>query len=182
MWPNWIDLIVVTIIWATSYSGFGRGFLAEFLNLISAVAITALTINLAGPAAGFLRPGLPLSPPLVIVLAFWGLFLMLWFVARAIRRRVADVIKWERFNWSIQGMGLLLGGLRGLWWAGFILLALSASGYSFLGESVNKKSVLAPRLLSSFRVSLEEASNRLPGARLKGNHPVPPLRPVTHGS
>ena len=182
MWPNWIDLIIVTIIWATSYSGFGRGFLAEFLNLISAVAITALTINLAEPAAGFLRAWLPLSPPAVTVLAFWGLFLTLWFAARAIRKRVADVIKWERFNWFIQGMGLLLGGLRGLWWAGFLLLALTASGYSFLNESVNKQSVLAPRLLNAFHVSLEEASHRLPGARFKGEHPVPPLRPVTHGS
>ena len=165
-----------------SYNGFGRGFLAELLNLIGAVAITALTVNYADMVAGVLRPWMPLPPPATAVVGFWGLFLILWYAARAARKRVAKVIKWERFNWFIQGMGLLLGGLRGLWWAGFILLVLSTSGYSFLLESVGKKSVLAPRLLNSFRISLEQTGNRFPGAKLRGAVPVPPLRPVTHGS
>ena len=182
MWPNWIDLIIVTIIWGMSYNGFGRGFLAELLNLIGAVAITALTVNYAELVTGVLRPWIPLPPPVMAVGGFWGLFLILWAAVRAVRKRVANVIKWERFNWFIQGMGLLLGGLRGLWWAGFILLVLSASGYPFLLESVEKKSVLAPRLLNSFRISLEQAGNRLPGATLRGATPVPPLHPITHGS
>ena len=165
-----------------SYNGFGRGFLAELLNLIGAVTITALTVNYAEMVSGVLRSWIPIPPPVAAVVGFWGLFLILWYAARAVRKRVTQVIKWERFNWFIQGVGLLLGGLRGLWWAGFILLVLSTSGYSFLVESVEKKSVLSPRLLNSFRISLEQTGNRLPGARLRGTVPVPPLSPVTHGS
>ena len=182
MWPNWVDLIVVTIIWAISYNGFGLGFLAELLNLIGAVVITGLTVNYAEIVTGLLRPWISLSRPLTAVIGFWGLFLILSYAMRLVRKRIAAVIKWERFNWFIQGMGLLLGGLRGLWWAGFILLVLSTSGYSFLLESVEKNSVLAPRLLNSFRISLEQVGNRLPGATLRGTTLIPPLRPVTHGS
>lgn len=182
MWPNWVDLIIITVVWAACYNGFGRGFLAELLNLVGAIAVTALSINYAGTVAGVLQPWIPFSAPVAAVVVYWGLFLMLWCVMRVVRKRAAEVIKWERFNWFIQGMGLLLGGLRGLWWAGFLLLVLSTSGYTFLLESVEQKSVLAPRLLSSFRVGLEQAGNRLPGAKLRGTTPVPPLRPITHGS
>ena len=182
MWPNWIDLFILTVVWATGYTGFGRGFLAELLNLIGAVAVTVLTANYAGVAGESVRSWLPLPPPVTAVVVYWGLFLMLWYGVRAIRKRVAELIKWERFNWFIQGMGLLLGGIRGLWWAGFVLLVLTSSGYEFLQESVVKKSVLAPRLLTSFRVSFEQIGSRFPGARLRDTIPVPPLRPITHGS
>ena len=182
VWPNWVDLIIITVIWAACYNGFGRGFLAELLNLIGAVAVTALSIIYAGTVTDILRPWIPFPPPITAVVGYWGLFLLLWYAMRVVRKRAAEVIKWERFNWFIQGMGLLLGGLRGLWWAGFILLVLSTSGYTFLVESVEKKSVLAPRLLNSFRISLEQAGNRLPGPKLRGTTPMPPLRPITHGS
>jgi uncharacterized membrane protein required for colicin V production len=182
VWPNWIDLIILTVVWATCYNGFGRGFLAELLNLIGAVAITVLTSNYAGAVSRSVGTWLPLPPAVTAVVVYWGFFLMLWYGARTVRQRVAEVIKWERFNWFIQGMGLVLGGLRGLWWAGFVLLVFSSSGYGFLQESVGKKSVLAPRLLSSFDVSLEQIRHRFPGARLRGATPVPPLRPITHGS
>lgn len=182
MWPNWVDLVIVITFWAACYNGFGRGFLAELFNLISAVSIAVLTINFAGMATGALSPWIPLSPPVTTLAVFWGLFLILWYATRLIRKRVAELIKWERFNWFIQGMGLFLGGLRGLWWAGFLLLVLVSSGYDFPKESVEHKSVLAPRLLASFRGSLEQIGNRFPGARLRTDTPVPPIRPLTHGT
>jgi uncharacterized membrane protein required for colicin V production len=182
VWPNWIDLIVVTTFWIGCYNGFGRGFIAELFNLIAAVAVTIFTVNFSGMVTAALSPWIPLSPPVTALVVFWGLFLTLWYAGRIIRKRIAEVIKWERFNWFIQGAGLVLGGLRGLWWAGLTLLVLSAAGYDFLTESVHKKSVLAPRLLHSFQVSLEQIADRLPGARLRTDTPVPPIRPLTHGS
>ena len=182
MWPNWVDLIIVGLFWIGCYNGFGRGFLSEFFNLISAVAITVLTLNFSGMVTAALSPWIPLPPPITTLVAFWGLFLILWYVGLNIRRRLGGLIKWERFNWFIQGMGLLLGGLRGLWWAGLAVLVMTSSGYDFLKQSVEEKSVLAPRLLTSFRVSLDQIGDRFPGARLRTDTPVPPLRPITHGS
>ena len=182
MWPNWVDLIIVTAFWTACYNGFGRGFIAELCNLITAVAVTILTLNFSGLVTAALSPWVPLSPPVTALAVFWGLFLTLWYAGRIIRKRISEVIKWERFNWFIQGAGLFLGGVRGLWWAGFVLLVLTSTGYDFMKESVEKKSVLAPRLLTAFQVSLEQIGDRFPGARLRTNTPVPAVRPLTHGS
>ena len=182
MWPNWIDLLILYLFWIGCYNGFGRGFFAELFNLISAVAITVLTLNFSGMATAALSPWIPLPAPITSLVAFWGLFLILWYIGLNIRRWLAGLIKWERFNWFIQGMGLLLGGLRGLWWAGLAVLVMTASDYVFLKESVQEKSVLAQRLLTSFRLSLDQIGNRFPGARLRTDTPVPPIRPITHGS
>jgi uncharacterized membrane protein required for colicin V production len=165
-----------------SYSGFGRGFLAEVINLIGTVVATVLTISLAPAVYSIIQPWVGFPAPIVKVLVFWGLFLTLWYVVRIVRKRVADVIKWERFNWFVQGGGLFLGGIRGLWWAGFMLLAFTSSGYPFLLESVEQKSVLSPGLLRAFNISLHEAGSRIPVRRTKGTSPIPPLRPITHGA
>jgi uncharacterized membrane protein required for colicin V production len=165
-----------------SYVGFGRGFLTELLNLIGVVAATVLTINLAPALHSIIQPWLPYPAPIAKLVTFWGLFLTLWYVSRVLRLRIAEIIKWERFNWFVQGGGLLLGGIRGLWWAGFVLVIFTSSGYEFLVKSVEEKSVLSPGLLNAFRMSFNEASHRLPGALPRGASPVPPFKPATHGA
>lgn len=176
IWPNWIDLIVVTIILRTCYNGFGRGLLTELLNLVGVLVITLITVNYAGLVTAWLGPRSSLAPKLVAVLVFWGLFFMLVVVMHAILKRLTQIIKWERLHWSIQGVGLFLGGLRGLWWSGFILVVLSASGMGFFQESVEKKSVLGPRLLTIARTNLEQMADRFPGAQHRGKTFIPPLK------
>ena len=180
MWPNWVDLIILTLVCTMGYIGFGRGFLAEFLNCVSAVAVIVVTMKYAGAIEGLLASWSPFPPAITTLVVYSGFFLMLWYAARVLRKQVAEIVKWERFNWLIQGVGLVLGGLRGLWWAGFVLLVLASSGYEFFQESVAKKSVLAPRLLTVFHASLTQIDSRFPGPRLPDTMLVPPLPPIRH--
>lgn len=176
--PNWIDLTVVTIILRTCYNGFGRGFLTELLSLVGAVTITSLTLNYAGVVSARLKALVQLQPSLVSVAVFWGLFLIVALAVRVTLRRVAEVIKWERLHWTVQGAGLVLGGLRGLWWSGFLLVALSSSGFVFLRQSVEARSMFGPRLLSISREGLARAADRFPGAGGRGPELVPPMKLV----
>ena len=178
-WPNWVDLIIVTILLRTCYNGFGRGLLTELLNLIGVVVVTLTTVNYAGLVASWLGPWVALGPQLMAVLVFWGLFFTLVVVMHALLRRLTGIIKWERLHWFIQGIGLFLGGLRGLWWAGFMLVVFSASGVGFFQESVEKRSVLGPRLLNISRTNLAEIANRFPGAQHRGETLIPPLTITT---
>ena len=179
VWPNWIDLIIVTTIWIIGYNGFGRGLLAELLNLIGAVSVTAVTVNYSSVVTSWLlRLPLWFSPSVSAVSAFWGLFLSVWWGVRLVLKRVANVIKWERFHWLFQGGGLVLGGLRGLWWSGFILLVFSSTGVPFLRASVEERSVLGPRVLHVFRTSLERVTDRFPGAQHRSVDLIPHVQPT----
>lgn len=175
-WPNWVDLIVVIVLLRTCYSGFGRGFLTELLNLAGAVTVTAIAVNFWGVVAKRLQPWLWIDPAYTPVVVFWLIFLTMALGLRWVLARVGDVIKWERLHWTIQGLGLLLGGLRGLWWAGFLLIVLTTSGFVYLRDSVEARSVLGPRLVEIARNSMGRIADRFPGASSRGVTLVPPMK------
>ena len=176
-WPNWVDLIIVTLVLRACYNGFGRGILAELLSLIGAVSVTALTVNYTETVKGKLGSWLWFNPSVNAFLVFWGLFLILLFAVRLLLRRVTEVLKWERVSWLTQGIGMVLGGVRGVWWSGFIILALSSSGFSYLQESVEHRSLLGPRLLELSQANLERIADQFPGAQGRGETLIPPAKP-----
>jgi len=176
-WPNWVDLIIVTILLRACYSGFGRGLLAEVLNLVGAVGVTALTINYWAWLAHKLRPWLWMDTTLANFIVFAVCFLTLMFLVHFIVRRLTELLKWERLHWAIQGVGLVLGGLRGLWWSGVFLVVLTSSGVVYLRSSVEERSVLGPRLVRVAHDYLEQVADRFPGATQRGGGLlVPPMK------
>ena len=179
MLPNWVDLLIVTLLFTMCYMGFGHGFLAELLDVLGAVSATALTINYAGVATRWVQSFWRTQSILVSALVFWGLFLSVLYVVHLVVRAVTSAVKWERLHWSIQGCGLILGGLRGLWWAGFTVVALSLSGIAYLRESVEEHSVFGPRLLAIANASLERAAGLYPGSEYHGDVLIPPLHQET---
>lgn len=179
IWPNWVDLVVVIAVLRTSYNGFGRGLLAELLSAAAAVCVTSLTVNYWSVTKGWLQGWISMHEVVAAPLVFWVLFLSLVVVTRLGIRRITDVLKWERLHWMVQGIGFVVGAFRGLWWMGFLLLMLSLSGVVYLQESVDKRSVIGPRLLSVWRPAFVQVADRFPGALLRDkNRLVPPVRPV----
>lgn len=176
-WPNWVDLIVLTVVFTTGYNGFRRGFWFEFLNLAGAVVVTALTVNYATFVTFRLRPWIgSLNPILVAQLVFWTLFLVLRIGVRLLIGLVTRALKWEQVHWTLQTMGMVLGVARGLWWAGFLLISVSASGVVYLRESVEDRSVSGPRGLAAAQEAIEWVSRHAPGARYRTKQLVPPMR------
>jgi uncharacterized membrane protein required for colicin V production len=176
--PNWVDIIVLSIVLRACYNGLNRGLITELVNLAGALGVTAFTINYAGVATTWLTPWLLMPPAATRVVVFWGVFAGAWFGVRWVRRRIGQIIKWERFHWLIQGCGLLVGAIRGLWWAGFVLLAIVSTGYPGLQSSVEARSAAGPRLLRLFRASLDEVTNRFPGAGQRTGPLIPPVKPI----
>jgi len=82
-------------------------------------------------------------------------------------RKLGSLIKWERLHWSIQGMGLVLGGIRGLWWAGLLLLIMLSLGVAYLTESIQDHSVLGPRFVNVATSSVGWVADRYPGRRAR---------------
>ena len=148
----------------------------ELLRLIGAVAVTLVVVNYAGVVGGWLRPWWRIDAVLAAFLVFWGSFVIAMFVMNRLLGSAAQLITWEHSHWLTRGIGLLLGALRGLWWSGLILLALSSSGFFYLQESVEERSLVGPRLLAIAHDTLERLSDSFPGAHHRGPSLLPPVR------
>ena len=177
-WPNWVDLIIVIIVLRGCYVGFSRGLLTELVHCIGAVCVTALSVNYAGFLAHWLTPWIAWANPAIATsLLFWVLFLLALFAVHRIIRALATVIKWEQVHWFLQGMAIVLGSARGLWWAGFFLVVFVSSGVDYFRASVEERSVLGPRLVVISRETLERVTEQFPGAAYRAKNLVPPMKP-----
>ncbi|MBI3319381.1 MAG: CvpA family protein, partial [Candidatus Omnitrophica bacterium] len=61
MWPNWVDVVIITLLLRTCYIGFTRGFLVELVSLIAVVTATVLTCHVHARAAQFVSPWWPFN-------------------------------------------------------------------------------------------------------------------------
>ena len=175
-WPNWVDLIIVTIVLRTSYIGLSRGIFSELLDLIGLVSITALTVNYGEVIGQSLRSQLALDPTIVTFAVFWGFFLSLVLVVRVVFRRLTAIIgKWEPIHWMIRWMSLAIGATRGVWWAGFLLVALTSSGVAYVQESGETRSLLGSRMIGVSRQTLERVADYFPGASQRSEALMPPV-------
>ena len=172
-WPNWVDIIIVTVTLRMCYSGYVRGIITELLLLFGAVVVTVLSISYWGAVAAAVQPWVGFSPRAVSIVIFWVLFLSLWFAIRVVRRSLTELMKWERLHWFVQGIGLLLGGLRGLWWSGFLVMVFTMSGFVYLQQSVEERSLFGARLLAISRSCIERLAEQLPGGASRSSTLIP---------
>ena len=176
-WPNWVDLIVVIVLLTTCYRGYIYGLLAELLHLIGAVSATAVSINYAPTIAAWIEQWWSWPNPTTLTfLVFLCVLLALVGVVHWLLQLLTKLLKWERLNWIFEIFGLALGGLRGLWWCGVLMLMLSVSHVSYLQASVEERSVIGPHLLPVSRESLEWVTGRFPGVQYRSKTLVPPLK------
>ena len=156
--------MVTTLLLKTCYSGFCRGFLAELFHFLGVVGATILACKFHPVLSGFISPWLSIVDPAVLdVASFLFLLLSAFALIRAVSVRLAAHITWERLNWIMQSLGLLIGGIRGLWWAGLGLLMLLATDLPYLAESIEQRSLVSPTLVMMTRQTLVRVVDWAPG-------------------
>ena len=176
-WPNWVDLVIVTLVLRGGYVGFSRGLITEFLNLLVAVSITLVTINYSSFAIAWVGQWLDWkNQTLKVFLIYWLFFLSLVLVGRWLLILIAGVIKWERVLGVFGAIGVILGALRGLWWSGLIVVTLASSGIQYAIDSVEDRSIAGPHLLKAASQAFTQASDWFPGAEHRTKTLVPPIK------
>ena len=162
-----------------SYIGLLRGAVVELFLLLGAVGTVVLAVGYWGLVGEFLQPWF--SPPfpshVLALLAFWVCFaLTLTLIRWTVRGCLALLKKWDKLTWLIQVFGLILGCLRGAWWAGFFVVVLAGSGIPYLKASLEERSMAGPVLLEPYRRTLTQAISQLPRAAVPAVL-VPPVIP-----
>lgn len=178
-WPNWVDLLIITFVVRGGYVGYCRGLLTECLGVAGVLLLSVLCVNWTSLAASVVQPLVPwFSHTTLLFAVFWLLLIGLSLAWRVVMRAAASVVKWERVHWFLQSLGLILGAARGGWWAGLIVLSLTTSGFQYLQQSAQERSLLGPHLASVSREGLLAITDRFPGTGYRLKTLVPPARPA----
>lgn len=136
----------------------------EGLSLLGIIIATATASNFHGTLTTWLLPWWQFDPAKLGLVCFLGLLLIGTLLTRVVVRRVSQAATGERLHWTIQAVGLVFGVTRGLWWAGLVTLLLISLGIPYLEESVQKRSVLGPRLTQAATSGLTTVADYFPGA------------------
>lgn len=172
VWPNWVDLVLLFLMLRACYIGLVRGYVLEAVLLLGVVATTALACNGYGYLKAFGEPWWPFGRlwlDAVSMALLLGAGLAISYLAM---RRVASLITQGRLHWLLQGIGMVLGAVRGLWICGLLVLALLSVGNAYLAHSVEQRSILSPRLAEGARTSFQWMADRFPG---RAARPQPPF-------
>ena len=89
-WPNWVDLVIVSLVLITCYRGYWRGLVAEVFNLAGALLVTSVTLNYGRVIARWVPLSSWIGERAAALVLFWGLFLLLWCAVRLIRKRLRE--------------------------------------------------------------------------------------------
>lgn len=174
--PNWVDLVLIILLFKGCYSGFGRGFITETLRLVGLVLATVVAINSHAIVSQWFFPMFWFGPKIGAFLTFLIILFVMLFVVSFTVRIVGRVLKWERHHWAVQGMGLLIGGVRGLWIGGLFAVILTSSGFDYLRDSVERESVFGGHLHERARMVFTRVSARAPGGETRDPRLVPRVR------
>ena len=163
-WPNWVDLVLLTLLLRTCYIGFRRGFLVELVSVIAVVSATALACNFYDVIAKFLSPWWWFSPAALNFTSFVLLLLVgAVFLASLIVRLFARFLQESQLRRTLPGVGLVLGGVRGVWWSGVLVSIVLAMEHPYLTASIRERSILSPQLVKVTQQSLRWITDRYPG-------------------
>ena len=175
-WPNWVDLFVITIVLTTGYRGFHRGLITGILSLLVGALFTAVVISYQGVVLSAVQPWLRTDPTVSTFLIFWCIFAVTMLVMCMALKLILRFFTWEKMNGLTQLLSLVVGLLRGSWWAGVLLLGLSSSGIDYLHKSVEERSVTAPVIVPPVRAVLEQLEAVFPGGEMHSSGSLlPPL-------
>lgn len=128
------------------------------------VTATVLTCHVHARAAQLVSPWWPFNHSL---LGFTCFILVLW-VSAVIGagltvRLFTKLLQEHPIRRALPAVGLMLGGARGLWWAGMLLLIVLATERPYLTTSITQRSLVSPRLVKATQHNLRWLANRVPG-------------------
>lgn len=133
--------------------------MAELLHVAGLVASTVLACTWYEDVSLRVAPWVRrIRPETVAYAGFLILFaLALLVIVHVGIRLLVKRVMWERLTWPVQGLGLLFGGVRGLWWSGLLLWLVVATGEPYLTRSIQERSLFSPRLMQVSQEALRGA-------------------------
>ncbi len=109
---NWLDYIFFILIAASVIISFMRGFLRELCSLITWIVAFLVTFNLSDDVSHYLK-FISSSPTIRLIVAFIGLFFLIWVIGAFVNMFVVRLIRFTPFRSLDRVLGIGFGLARG---------------------------------------------------------------------
>jgi membrane protein required for colicin V production len=145
---NWVDIIVLILLFRTSYVGFTRGLGNEIMPLIAIFIALIASHQLYGPISRFIAIHTPLSSPHAGFLFFIFIAMITLLVFRFFNKLLVGKDSAVHVATMYDSAcGLILGILRGVLLVSLVVYALWLTPSEYVSSSVEEKSLLAKKFL-----------------------------------
>ncbi len=145
---NWVDIVILILLFRACYVGFIRGLGSELMPLIFTFTSLVVALQFYKSMGGFIASHTPLSPPHANFLIFFTIM----FISIVLARVVMRVLVGKSENAHVatmfdSGGGLFFGILRGILLVSFVTYALWLTPSEYISTSVSPGSFLGKKFL-----------------------------------
>ncbi|MDD4982136.1 MAG: CvpA family protein [Candidatus Omnitrophota bacterium] len=148
---NWLDIIILIIIFRIFYISIKGGFTTEFFKFFGVLTSIYLSMHYNTGLSDFISSKLNIEDKMPLGFLDFILFVILalagYFIFVLVRNAVNNLVKIEAVSVLNKWGGLILGALRSVLLAGLVSFALAISSVPYLKNSV-MNSYLGPRVLA----------------------------------
>jgi len=166
---NWVDILVLIIIFRISYVASKEGLSHEIFPLFGGIFITVLSLHYYGKIGQFFYQNLFRMP---IVLANFLSFLLLVVIAgmlfKLIKLLLDKIIKIQWHPFIENFGGLIAGVLRASIVASLVLITLALMPLPYLQRSIRERSLTGPYVLRIGPDIYAKTSRILPTIKIEG--------------
>ncbi|MBL7068457.1 MAG: CvpA family protein [Candidatus Omnitrophica bacterium] len=146
---NWVDVLILTILFRICYVGFNRGLANEAVPLIGIYAALVISLHFYAPIGNFISGFTSINKNHAYVLCFVSLAAFTNYVFSIIEAYIVSKVMQIHVASLLDRIGgLFFGILRGILLASVVITALELIPIKYLDDSIYKRSLLGTRFLN----------------------------------
>lgn len=135
---NWVDILVVTILFRSAYIGIKQGFVIEIFKISGLILTSYVTLHYYSRWGNFLAEKTPVSQFAGHVFFYLAISFLALIMLTLIRKGLLTIMHIETMALLKQWGGLILGFARGFFAASIICLFLFLFNSDYLRGSVRQ--------------------------------------------
>ena len=176
---NWVDLLILILLFKVGYGGFTKGFSNEILPFFGIFACLMVSIHNFILAGRFISVITPFSEGISELLSFCIITLIIVLIVKGLRVLLMQTVKLEVVSLVDRIGGLFFGIARATLLCSLIMAVLVLIPLRYLDISVKEGSLLGPKFLRMGPVLYDNVIRILPMKRKydKGVMAVKFMRP-----
>ena len=145
---NWVDVIILILLFRISYAGFSRGLASESIPLIGVFTALNIALHLYLNVGNFIARYTPLTSTYSYLISFIALSFITKYIFQLIEAFVVGKVVTIHIASIYDNIGgLIVGVIRAILLVSIVMIALSMLPIKYMDYSVKEKSFMGKKFI-----------------------------------
>lgn len=156
---NWVDIVILILLFRISYVGFNRGLGSEIIPFLGILIALIVSLHYYSKWGNFITKHTPIPIAFSQLLSFLGLIFVIKYIFHLLESLIAGKLVTINIASLYDNIGgLIIGAIRGILLVSLVLIALDIVPFDYIDYSINKKSLMGRKFLSIGRLVHKKAT------------------------